>query len=81
MGWPTRRWKTRSTTARHCAASWAPTCRANPVPDATMLLKFRHLLQDNDLARALFDEISSYLDETADARGHFFGDLINLRRK
>jgi transposase, IS5 family len=33
------------------------------VPDATTLLKFRRLLQDNDLTRALFDEISAHLAE------------------
>jgi len=31
------------------------------VPDATTLLKFRGLLQDNDLTRALFDEINAHL--------------------
>jgi IS5 family transposase len=31
------------------------------VPDATTLLKFRRLLQDNDLTRALFDEINAHL--------------------
>jgi transposase, IS5 family len=31
------------------------------VPDATTLLKFRHLLQENDLTRALFDEINAHL--------------------
>ncbi len=34
-----------------------------PVPDATTLLKFRRLLQDNDLTRALFDEINAHLAE------------------
>ena len=33
------------------------------VPDATTLLKFRRLLQDNDLTRALFDEINAHLTE------------------
>ena len=33
------------------------------VPDATTLLKFRHLLQANDLTRSLFDEINAYLAE------------------
>ena len=33
------------------------------VPDATTLLKFRRLLQDNDLTRALFDEINAHLGE------------------
>jgi IS5 family transposase len=33
------------------------------VPDATTLLKFRHLLQANDLTRALFDEINAHLSE------------------
>jgi transposase, IS5 family len=33
------------------------------VPDATTLLKFRHLLQDNDLTRALFDEINAHLTD------------------
>jgi transposase, IS5 family len=31
------------------------------VPDATTLLKFRRLLTDNDLTRALFDEINAHL--------------------
>jgi IS5 family transposase len=31
------------------------------VPDATTLLKFRRLLLDNDLTRALFDEINAHL--------------------
>ena len=31
------------------------------VPDATTLLKFRGLLQDNDLTRALLDEINAHL--------------------
>jgi IS5 family transposase len=33
------------------------------VPDATTLLKFRHLLQDNDLTRALFGEINAHLSK------------------
>lgn len=33
------------------------------VPDATTLLKFRRLLQANDLTRALFDEINAHLAE------------------
>ena len=33
------------------------------VPDATTLLKFRHLLQKHDLTRALFDEINVHLAE------------------
>jgi transposase, IS5 family len=33
------------------------------VPDATTLLKFRRLLQDNDLTRALFDQINAHLSE------------------
>lgn len=33
------------------------------VPDATTLLKFRRLLQDNDLTRALFNEINAHLAE------------------
>jgi len=33
------------------------------VPDATTLLKFRHLLQHNDLTRALFDDINAHLSE------------------
>ncbi len=31
------------------------------VPDATTLLKFRHLLQDNNLTRSLFEEINAHL--------------------
>lgn len=31
------------------------------VPDATTLLKFRHLLEENDLTRAIFDEIGEHL--------------------
>jgi len=33
------------------------------VPDATTLLKFRRLLQDNDLTRTLFDQINAHLRE------------------
>ena len=33
------------------------------VPDATTLLKFRHLLQNNDLTKALFEEINAHLAE------------------
>lgn len=33
------------------------------VPDATTLLKFRRLLLDNDLTRALFEEINAHLAE------------------
>lgn len=33
------------------------------VPDATTLLKFRRLLQANDLTKALFDEINTHLAE------------------
>ncbi len=46
-----------------CASSWASTWAARPVPDATTLLKFRRLLNDNDLTRALFDEINAHLAE------------------
>lgn len=33
------------------------------VPDATTLLEFRRLLLDNDLTKALFDEINAHLAE------------------
>ena len=33
------------------------------VPDATTLLKFRRLLLDNDLTKALFEEINAHLAE------------------
>lgn len=33
------------------------------VPDATTLLKFRRLLSEHDLTRALFDEINAHLAE------------------
>jgi transposase, IS5 family len=33
------------------------------VPDATTLLKFRRLLLDNDLTKALFEEINTHLAE------------------
>lgn len=33
------------------------------VPDATTLLKFRRLLQENDLTRSLFDEINAHLGQ------------------
>ena len=33
------------------------------VPDATTLLKFRRLLNDNDLTKALFDEINAHLGQ------------------
>jgi IS5 family transposase len=43
-----------------------------PVPDATTLLKFRRLLLDNDLTKALFEEINAHLAEqgASDACGH-----------
>jgi IS5 family transposase len=31
------------------------------VPDATTLLKFRHLLEENELTRAIFEEIGRHL--------------------
>ena len=34
------------------------------VPDATTLLKFRHLLEEHDLGKALFDEIKDALDKS-----------------
>lgn len=33
------------------------------VPDATTLLKFRHLLEENDLTEGIFEEIGSHLQE------------------
>src|SRR3954467_15943560 len=33
------------------------------VPDATTLLKFRHLLEAHDLTRTIFDEVSGLLSE------------------
>lgn len=33
------------------------------VPDETTILNFRHLLEKHDLAKALFEEINSYLEE------------------
>jgi IS5 family transposase len=38
-------WRTRCTTARPCASSWASTWAEQNVPDATTLLKFRRLLE------------------------------------
>ncbi len=35
----------------------------DPVPDATTLLKFRHWLEQHDLAKALFDEVGALLTE------------------
>ena len=34
------------------------------VPDATPLLHFRHLLEVNDLGRAMFEGIKCFMDET-----------------
>jgi len=36
---------------------------AGGVPDETTILNFRHLLEKHDLAKALFEEINSYLEE------------------
>ena len=33
------------------------------VPDETTILRFRHILEDNDLTKAIFEEIGSLLDE------------------
>ena len=35
----------------------------DPVPDATTVLHFRHWLEEHDLTRALFDEVSAMLEE------------------
>lgn len=44
------------------------------VPDITTLLKFRRLLLDNDLTKALFDEINAHLAEQGLLmRGHHRG--------
>lgn len=37
---------------------------ADGVPDETTILKFRHLLEKNDLFRKIFEEINRYLDES-----------------
>jgi transposase, IS5 family len=36
---------------------------SNPVPDATTLLKFRHLLEENDLCATIFETINAHLEE------------------
>jgi IS5 family transposase len=36
---------------------------AEPVPDATTLLNFRHLLEARDLTRRLFEEVGALLEE------------------
>ncbi len=33
-----------------------------PVPDETTVCKFRHLLEENDLAQQLFETVNNYLD-------------------
>ncbi|MDA7888895.1 IS5 family transposase [Akkermansiaceae bacterium] len=35
----------------------------DPVPDATTLLKFRHLLEENDLCATIFETINAHLEE------------------
>ena len=35
----------------------------DPVPDATTVLHFRHWLEQHDLAKALFDEVGTVLEE------------------
>lgn len=35
----------------------------DPVPDATTLLKFRHLLEEKDLCAAIFETINAHLEE------------------
>jgi len=36
---------------------------SDPVPDATTLLKFRHLLEENDLCATIFETINAHLEE------------------
>jgi IS5 family transposase len=36
---------------------------SNPVPDATTLLKFRHLLEAHELTKRIFDEVNALLEE------------------
>jgi len=39
----------------------ASTSDAKPVPDETTVCRFRHLLEEHDLARQLFDEVQRHL--------------------
>ena len=45
--WQTRRWKMPCTTARHCATSWASTCRANRCP-MTTVCESQHPFSDKE---------------------------------
>ena len=35
--------------------------RSEPVPDETTMCRFRHLLEEHDLGRQLFDEVQRHL--------------------
>src|SRR3979490_2737691 len=63
MGWPTRRWRMRCTTAKLCAGFAGIDLNRDPVADATTLLKFRHWLERHELTKVLFDEIGAMLAE------------------
>jgi hypothetical protein len=39
-----------------------------PVPDETTVCRFRHLLEERDLGRPLFDEMQRHLDHRGDFR-------------
>ena len=59
---PTKASRMRSTTARRSAASSALISPAS-APDATTLLKFRRLLETNELTRKVFEAINAHLAE------------------
>src|SRR5215210_7281936 len=63
MPWLTKRSKMHSMTARRCALLPASTLSVEAVPDATTLLKFRHLLEAHDLTQRIFAEVGALLRE------------------
>jgi IS5 family transposase len=56
-----QRSKRRSTTRRRCGVFVGIDFGHQPVPDETTVCRFRHLLEEHDLGRRLFDEVQRHL--------------------
>lgn len=61
MRWPMRRSKTRAMTASAMRTFAGIDLSVDAVPDATTLLKFRHLLEAHELTARIFAEVGALL--------------------
>src|SRR5207302_8085387 len=63
MPWPMRRSKMRSLDSQGMRNFAGIDLSMEAVPDATTLLKFRHLLEAHNLTRRIFAEVNALLNE------------------